>query len=194
MSAPTGPPAVTVLSTNHFTLRRYDYPARAADGSETSVMREVYDCGDGATVLLYNRARRSVILTRQFRMPAYVAGAGDGLLIETPAGLLDDEDAANAVAREAEEETGYRIGAAIPLFDLFMSPGALNQRVHFFVAEVRAEDRVGPGGGLAEEHEDIDVLEVGFDDALAMLGDGRIRDAKTALLLLHAQANGLFDA
>lgn len=182
-----------LLSDNHYILRRYDFRYRLRDGTQADMAREVYDRGNGATILLYNRARQSVILTRQFRLPAYLNGVEDGLLIETPAGLLDADSPTEAIRREAVEETGYRIGPPQPVFDLFMSPGAVTERVHFFTAEVSEAHRMSEGGGLAEEHEDIEVLDIPFAQALAMLRDGRIRDGKTAILLLHAKATDLLD-
>jgi nudix-type nucleoside diphosphatase (YffH/AdpP family) len=136
-------------------------------------------------LLPYNLARRSVVLVRQFRYPAYLNGYDD-LLIEAAAGLLDDETPEARIRAEAEEETGYRLGEVRKIFEAFMSPGAVTEKIHFFVAEYDPTMKVGSGGGLASEGEDIEVLELAFEQALAMIGDGRIVDAKTIMLLQYA--------
>ncbi len=182
--------AVEVLSDSWYTLRRVDFDYRTRQGRWTKQQREAYDRGNGATVLLVDWTRRTVLLTKQFRIPAYLNRHPDGMLIETPAGLLDDDDAESAIRREAEEETGCRIGRIAPLFELFMSPGSVTERVAFFVAEYTPADRVSAGGGLAVEGEDIEVLELELDDAYRGLSDGRIVDGKTALLLQWAMLNG----
>ena len=179
---------VRVLSDNWYVLRRVDFEQRMPDGSWSEQQREAYDRGNGATILLVDWERDTVILTRQFRMPAYINGSPDGMLIETAAGLLDDDDALTAIVRETEEETGYRIRDARLLFDLYMSPGSVTERVVFFAAEYTPADRVSDGGGVEAEGEDIGVLEVGLDEALAMMADGRINDGKTVILLQWAAA------
>lgn len=199
-AASTFPPAeesgvrmnqVTQLSSNWYFLNRYDFELRLADGSWQRQMREVYDRGNGATILLYNRARRAVILTRQFRLPAFLNGVADGQMIETAAGLLDDDAPGDAIRREVAEETGYRIGDVEEVFDIFMSPGSVTERLHFYMAEYDPADRPGEGGGVDSETENIEVLEVGFERALSMVGSGEIRDAKTILLLYHARIKGV---
>ncbi len=177
---------VEVLSDNWYTLRRIDFEKRNAAGRWDEQQREAYDRGNGATILLVDWSRRTVILTRQFRMPAYLNGHVDGLLIETPAGLLELDDAETAIRREAEEETGYRVRSVTQLFDLYMSPGSVTERVVFFAAEYTADDRVSAGGGVAEEGEDIEVMEVGIEEALDLVATGEIRDGKTVLLLQWA--------
>ena len=177
-----------VLSDDWATLRRTTVAHRGSDGEWHELTRETYDRGDGAAILIYDLDRRTVILTRQFRYPAYVNGHDD-LLIEVPAGLLDDAAPAEAVARELEEETGYRVGPPVEVFDAFMSPGSVTERLHLFVAPYAPSDRVGKGGGVASEHEDIEILEVPFEEAMAMVGRGLIRDAKTIMLLQHAALN-----
>jgi nudix-type nucleoside diphosphatase (YffH/AdpP family) len=172
-------------------LRQYRIRYRRGDGDEQKLIRETYDRGDGATILLYNKQRGTVILTAQFRMPAFVSHHPDGMLLETPAGLLDEDNPEDAIRREAEEETGYRIQDARKLFAAYMSPGSVTEQIHFFVAEYADADKVGAGGGHAHEGEDIDVLEVPMNDALAMIEDGRIVDAKTIILLYHARLKGL---
>lgn len=192
----TGNPAVTVLrvevtSDGWHVLRRTTFRYRRRDGTVETLQRETYDRGNGATILLYDPARRTVLLSRQFRYPAYVNGHPDGMLIETAGGLLDDDAPDVAIRREAGEELGVSVGALRHVFDLFMSPGSVTERVHFYVAEYASADRVDAGGGLAEEGEDIEVLEMPFDDALAMVADGRIVDGKTVILLQWAALSGL---
>lgn len=179
--------SIEVLAQNWYVLRKVAFDLLDRHGRWTAQEREAYDRGNGATVLLIDWTRRTVLLTRQFRIPAYLNGHHDGVLIETPAGLLDADDAETAIRREAEEETGCRIRSITPLYDLFMSPGSVTERVAFFVAEYEPADVVGDGGGLAEEGEDIEVLEVGLDEAIEQTKDGRISDGKTVLLLLWAQ-------
>lgn len=182
---------VETLSDDWYVLRKYHFRYRRADGGEQSLTRECYDRGNGAVILLYNQARGTVILTRQFRLPAFVSGHADGMLLEAPAGLLDADDPAAAIRREAEEETGYRVAKVEPLFTAFMSPGAVTEQLHFFAGEYTEADKVGAGGGHAGEGEDIAVIELPFAEALRMIEDGRIVDAKTMLLLYAAKARGL---
>ena len=182
---------VTALSNNWYHLSRYTFDLRLPDGSWQRQMREAYDRGNGATILLYNRARGTVVLTRQFRLPAFLNGVEDGLVIETAAGLLDDDSPAEAIRREVEEETGYRIGQAEEIFDVFMSPGSVTERLHFFMAEYDPSNRPSNGGGVESETENIEVLEIDFERALAMVASGEIRDAKTILLLYHARIRGV---
>ncbi len=183
---------VEVTSDGWHVLRRTVFDHRRRDGRWTTEQRETYDRGDGATVLLHDPARRTVLLTRQFRYPAYVNGHPDGMLVETAAGLLDGEDPETAVRREAEEETGVVVGPLTHVLDAYTSPGSVTERVRFFAAPYTAADRTGAGGGLAEDGEDIEVLELPFTEALAMARDGRITDAKTILLLQWAALDGPF--
>ncbi|MGY4858801.1 NUDIX domain-containing protein [Cryobacterium sp. AP23] len=192
----TGNPAVTVqrvevTSDGWHVLRRTTFGYRRRDGVVETQQRETYDRGNGATILLYDPARSTVLLTRQFRYPAYVNGHPDGMLIEAAAGLLDDDAPDVAIRREAGEELGVAVGELRHLFDLYMSPGSVTERVHFYAAEYEPADRVDAGGGLAEEGEDIEVLEVAFADALVMITDGRIVDGKTVILLQWAALSGL---
>jgi nudix-type nucleoside diphosphatase (YffH/AdpP family) len=180
---------IDVLSDSWYTLRRVDFDYRDGHGQWKSQQREAYDRGNGATILLVNWDRRTVILTRQFRMPAYLNGHADGMLTESAAGLLDGEDAEAAIRREVEEETGYRVRSTRRLFELFMSPGSVTERVAFFVADYTDSDRVSPGGGVAEEDEHIEVLEVGLDEAFRLVDRGEICDGKTVLLLQWAKLN-----
>lgn len=183
----------TLLSDHWYVLEATTFDLRRRDGTWQRQRRETYDRGDGATILLVDPTRGTVVLTRQFRFPAYVNGLDDGMLIETIGGLLDRDDPASCIRRETEEETGYRIAQVREIGDIYMSPGSVTERVHFFVGEYRQVDRVGAGGGEVHEGEDIEVLEPTLDEALAMVADGRIRDGKTILLLQYAALNGLLD-
>jgi nudix-type nucleoside diphosphatase (YffH/AdpP family) len=193
----TGNPHVVVrdvelLAAAWHVLRRTTIERRRSDGTWVTEQRETYDRGNGATLLPYDAARRTVLLTRQFRYPVYVNGHPDGLLLEAAAGLLDDDSPEDAVRREVEEELGITVGEVEHVFDLFMSPGSVTERLHFYAAPYAPADRTGRGGGLAEEGEDIEVVELPFDDALQMVDDGRIADAKTVLLLQWAALRGPF--
>jgi nudix-type nucleoside diphosphatase (YffH/AdpP family) len=179
---------VRVLSDNHYTLKSTTFAWRRANGEWQTQARETYDRGNGATLLPYNLAQRTVVLVRQFRYPAYVNGYDD-LLIEAAAGLLDNESPEIRIRAEMEEETGYRLGDIRKIFEAFMSPGAITEKLHFFVAEYEPHMRVGSGGGIAAEGEEIEVLELPIDQALAMIADGRIADAKTIMLLQYAALN-----
>jgi len=175
---------VRLLSDNHYTLKTTTLEWRRGNGEWQTQHRETYDRGDGATLLPYHLGQRTVVLVRQFRYPAYVNGYDD-LLIETAAGLLDDVSPELRIRAEAEEETGYR-REIHKVFEAFMSPGAVTEKLHFFVAEYEPGMKIGSGGGIACEGEDIQVLELPIDDALAMIGDGRIVDAKTIMPLQYA--------
>ena len=179
---------VRVLSDNYATLKDTTFEWRRANGEWQTQTRETFDRGDAATLLPYNLQQRTVVLVRQFRYPAYVNGYDD-LLIEAAAGLLDNESPEMRIRAEAEEETGYRLGEVRKVFEAFMSPGAVTEKLHFFVAEYEPAMRIGSGGGIASEGEEIEVLELPIDEALAMIGDGRIVDAKTIMLLQYAALN-----
>ncbi|MFD3655699.1 NUDIX domain-containing protein [Streptomyces sp. NPDC058620] len=183
---------VEVLSCDWYVLRRTTFDYQHRDGHWSREQRETYDRGDGATILLYDPERRTVLLTRQFRLPAYVNGHPDGMLIETAAGLLDGDSPEEAIRREAVEETGYAVGAAEHLFDVYMSPGSVTERVHFFAAPYTSATTTEGGGGVAAEGEDITTLELPFPQALAMVREGRIADAKTIMLLQWAALEGPF--
>jgi nudix-type nucleoside diphosphatase (YffH/AdpP family) len=183
---------VELLAAGWHVLRRTTLDYRHRDGRWTSEQRETYDRGNGATILLYEPVRRTVLLSRQFRFPVYVNGHPDGMLVETAAGLLDDDDPETAIRREAEEELGVAVGALAHVFDVYMSPGSITERIHFFAAEYSAATRTGQGGGLADDGEDIEVLELAFEEALAMIDDGQIADAKTIMLLQWAALRGPF--
>ncbi len=173
-----------LLSDNWGKLTRYRFDLRRSDGQWQEQTREVYDRGHGAVLLAYDLARRHVLLTRQFRLPAFIAGHQEEM-IEAPAGLLDKLDPETRIRAEVEEETGYRLGKVERLFAPFMSPGSVTEQVTFFIAPYSPDDRVSDGGGLDEEGEDIEVLDLAFDEAFAMVRDGRICDGKTILLLYH---------
>lgn len=180
-----------VLSDDWYLLRKITFDYRRRDGSWQRQSREVYDRGNGAVILLYNASRQSVLLTRQFRMPAYVNGCEDGLLIEACAGLLDGQDPAACIRREAEEETGLRVRAPRQVFEAYMSPGSVTERLHFFVGEYEDRDRVSTGGGDANEGEEIETLEMTVDEAMRMIDSGAIQDGKTIMLLQYAHRIGL---
>ncbi|HKX40662.1 MAG TPA: NUDIX domain-containing protein [Burkholderiaceae bacterium] len=182
---------VETLSDDWYTLKKTTFELRRRDGTWQRQSRETYDRGNGATLLLFNRERRTVVLTRQFRLPAYVNGCPSGMLIEACAGLLDGDEPEAAIRREAAEETGYRIRAPRKLFEAYMSPGSVTEKLHFFAAEYEPADRVGAGGGDAREGEDIEVIELPLADALALVDCGAIEDGKTILLLQHAALRGL---
>lgn len=182
-----------LLSDNWYILKKITFERLAYNGSVQRQAREVYDRGNGATILLYDPTRRTVVLTRQFRLPAFMNGH-NGYLIETAAGLLDDASPEARIRLEAEEETGYRIGTVEPVFEAFMSPGSVTERLHFFMAPYSAADRIHAGGGLAEEGEDIEVLELGYDTAFAMIASGEIADGKTIMLLQQLELRTLRQA
>ena len=180
-----------VLSDDWFVLKKTSFDYLHSNGQWQRLHRETYDRGDGATLLLFNRERGTVVLTRQFRFPAFANGLPDGMLVEACAGLLDDEAPQAAIRREVQEETGFRIHMPRKVFEAFMSPGSVTERLHFFVAEYEAKDRVDEGGGDASEGEDIEVLELTLDKALLMIRSGEIQDGKTIMLLQHAALVGL---
>jgi len=180
-----------ILSENYFILRNITYDLTRQNGEVVRHKREVYDRGNGATILLYNREKRSVLLIRQFRIATWVNGNEDGLLIETCAGLLDDDEPEVCIRKEAIEETGFQVGEVRKVFELYMSPGGVTEIVHFFVAEYSEAQRANNGGGV--EDEDIEVLELPFEQALAMVKRGEIRDGKAVILLQYLQTSGLMD-
>ena len=184
---------VEVTSNGWHVLRRTTFEFRRRDGSWETQHRETYDRGDGAAVLPYDPARRTVLLTRQFRYPAYVNDHADGMLIEVAAGLLDGEDPAGAIRREAMEELGITLDEPQPVALVYMSPGSVTEKLHCYAAAYSQRERVASGGGVREE-EDIEVLEMPFDEALTMTRDGRIADGKTLLLLQWAALSGPFAA
>jgi nudix-type nucleoside diphosphatase (YffH/AdpP family) len=184
----------TLLSKHWYTLKTTAFDLQRRDGSWQRQNRETYDRGNGATILLYNTAQNTVILTRQFRFPTFVNGNPDGMMIEACAGLLDSDDPETCIKRETEEETGYAIRTVRKVFEAYMSPGSVTEKIHFFVGEYSARDKVSEGGGQAQEGEDIEVLEPTLPDALEMVLDGRINDAKTIMLLQYVALNRVLQA
>jgi len=178
-----------ILSDNWYILRKLTYEYFKKDGSRQVQIREVYDRGNGATILLYNRKLKTVILTRQFRLPTFVNGNQNGMLIEACAGLLDKDNAEDCIKRETEEETGYKVTDVKKVFEAYMSPGSVTEILYFFIAEYSKEMKVTEGGGVDHEEENIEVLEVTFDAAMKMMETGEIKDAKTIMLLQHIKLN-----
>jgi nudix-type nucleoside diphosphatase (YffH/AdpP family) len=183
-----------VLSDQFYMLKKITFEKTGESGQCITQAREVYDRGNGAAVLLYNRATGSVILTRQFRMPTFVNGNPTGMLIECCAGLLDQDNPEEAIRREIEEETGYKIVTVEKVLEAYMSPGSVTEILFLFVAEYVKEMKISEGGGLAEENEDIEVLEIPYHQALEMVRAGEIKDGKTILLLQYAELNGLMNS
>jgi GDP-mannose pyrophosphatase NudK len=181
----------TLLSDNWYTLNKFSFEYQNLHGEWQQQHREAYDRGNGATILLYNKAKGTVILTRQFRMPTYINGNADGLLIETCAGLLEQDNPEDCIKREAEEETGYKVDKVQKLFEAYMSPGSVTEIIHFFAAEYAEDMQVSVGGGLDHEQENIEVLELDFERAYSMIKSGEIKDGKTIMLLQYARINGL---
>ncbi|ECG1192606.1 GDP-mannose pyrophosphatase NudK [Salmonella bongori] len=180
-----------ILSDNYFTLRNITYDLPRRNGEVIRHKREVYDRGNGATILLYNSTKKTVVLVRQFRVATWVNGNDDGMLIETCAGLLDNDEPEVCIRKEAIEETGYEVGEVRKVFELYMSPGGVTELIHFFIAEYRDSQRASTGGGI--EDEDIEVLELPFSRALEMVRSGEIRDGKAVLLLNYLQNSHLMD-
>jgi GDP-mannose pyrophosphatase NudK len=178
-----------VLSNNWYTLRKLTYEIRKPDGTVQKQVREAYDRGNGATILLYNVEQETVILTRQFRLPTFINGNADGMLIEACAGLLDKDNPEDCIRRETEEETGYKITDIEKVFEAYMSPGSVTEILYFFIAAYTHDMKVTEGGGIAQEQEDIEVLEIPFNDAIASVKNGEIKDAKTIMLLQYLSLN-----
>lgn len=180
-----------LLSDNWYILRKHTYDFRQLNGEWVEQVREAYDRGNGAAILLYNKPKGTVLLTRQFRLPTYINGNPDGMMIEACAGLLDEADPAECVRRETEEETGYRIQEVEKVMEAYMSPGSVTEILYLFVGAYAAHQKVSEGGGLEEETEDIEVLEYTLATAMDMVKSGKIKDAKTIMLLQYAVINQL---
>lgn len=178
-----------ILSNNWYTLKKLTYQFQKSDGEWQTQNREAYDRGNGATILLYNKEQKTVILTRQFRLPTYINGNDSGMLIEACAGLLDKDNPEDAIRRETEEETGYKVSHIEKIFEAYMSPGSVTEIIYFFIAEYSSDMKVNEGGGIDHEQEDIEVLELSFDNAFAMIASGEIRDGKTIMLLQYVKLN-----
>ena len=177
--------STTLLSDYWARLTNISYEYQRGDGQWQHQEREVYNRGDGAAILLYNLDLRTVVLIRQFRMPVYLDDKC-GFLIEVPAGVLEQEDPEQTIRSETEQETGYRVSDIVKLFSAYVSPGSITERIRYYNASYTSEQRISAGGGLDSEGEDIEVMEVAFDDAMAWIKSGQIQDAKTILLLQHA--------
>jgi len=180
-----------VLSDNWYTLYKYTYEYQKDDGEWETQIRESYDRGNGAAILLYNKQKGTVILTKQFRMPTYVNGNPSGMMIEVCAGLLDGANPEDCIRKEVEEETGYQIRHVKKVFESYMSPGSVTEILYFFIGEYEEQMKVGAGGGAEDESENIEVLEVLIDEALDMIHNGEIKDAKTIMLLQYAGLNNI---
>lgn len=178
-----------VLSKQKFILKKITYDYTKEDTTVEQQTREIYYRGNGAVILLYNITHKTIILTRQFRLPTYLNGNTSGMLIEACAGMLDEDNPIDCIRRETEEETGYRLSSVKKVFQSYMSPGAVTEILHFFIGEYQSEMKVSEGGGLAEEHENIEVLEYPFNEAYQMITSGEITDAKTIMLLQYAKIN-----
>lgn len=180
-----------ILSKNWFLLKKIIFEIQIDENHIQKQDREVYDRGNGATILLYNKSKKTIILIKQFRLPTYLNGNATGILIESCAGMVEQENAEACIKRETEEETGFQINKVEKLFEAYMSPGALTEIIHFFKAEYTSDMKISEGGGLASEQENIEVIELPFDDAYKMIASGEIKDAKTILLLQYAKINKL---
>lgn len=192
---PYTPPTILrkdILSDNWYKLYKYTYETVDKKGQKHVQSREAYDRGNGAVILLYNKERKTVILTRQFRLPTYVNGNPDGRMIEACAGLLDADNPEDCIRRETEEETGYRITHVRKIFESYMSPGSVTEILYFFVAEYAPDQKVNEGGGV-DDDENIEVLELDFSNAMKMISTGEINDAKTIMLLQYAALNRLVE-
>ncbi|MEH6512258.1 MAG: GDP-mannose pyrophosphatase NudK [Maribacter arcticus] len=180
-----------ILSDNWYTLNKYTFEYQKADGTWETQQREAYDRGNGAAILLYNTKKGSVVLTKQFRMPTYVNGNNDGMMIEVCAGLLDGDNPADCVRKETEEETGYKISNVKKVMQTYMSPGSVTEILYLFVGEYDESMKVSEGGGAEDETENIEVLELNFDKAMDMITTGEINDSKTIMLLQYSKLNAL---
>ena len=180
-----------VLSDNRYTLNKITFDFQKKDDSWITQKREVYDRGNGAAILLYNKLQKTVILTRQFRLPTYVNGNATGMMLEVCAGLLDQDNPEQCIIRETEEETGYRITNVTKVIETYMSPGAVTEILYLFTGEYDESMQVSEGGGVAHEEENIEVIEMPFDQAYAMIESGEMRDAKTIILLQYTKINSL---
>ncbi|MGH1517457.1 GDP-mannose pyrophosphatase NudK [Chryseobacterium sp. JK1] len=180
-----------ILSDNWYTLNKVTFTIHKKDGTEETQSREAYDRGNGAVILLYNTNTKNVILTRQFRLPTYINGNTTGMLIEACAGLLDNDNPEDCIKRETEEETGYKISKVQKIFEAYMSPGSVTEILHFFIAEYSNEMKIADGGGLEEEGENIEVLELSFEESLTMIDSGEIKDAKTIMLLQYLRLKNI---
>ncbi|WP_203258621.1 NUDIX domain-containing protein [Hyunsoonleella ulvae] len=183
----------SLLSDNYYILNKVTFDYMMKSGVWVNQMREVYDRGDGAGILLYNREKKTVILTKQFRMPTYLNDNDDGMLVEVAAGMLDKDNPEACIIRETEEETGYRLKKVKKIYEAYSSPGVMTEKMHFFIGEYTDAMKVSEGGGLDSEAEDIEVLEIPFEKAVNMLNNGDIVDTRTIVLLQYAIIHKLLD-
>lgn len=183
--------AVEILSDNWYTLKKLTYDYLTEKGEWQQQEREAYDRGNGATILLYNKQQKTVILTKQFRAPTYINGNETGMLIEACAGLLDQDNPEDCIKKEVIEETGYEVSNITKIFESYMSPGSVTEIVHFFIAEYSQDMKISKGGGLEHEQEEIQVLELPINTALQMIKSGEIKDGKTIILLQHLRLENI---
>jgi GDP-mannose pyrophosphatase NudK len=186
--------SIETLSDNWYTLNKVTFELKNKTGTWQKQTRESYDRGNGAVILLYNSIKKTVILVRQFRVPTYLNGNESGYLIEACAGLLDKDNPEDCIRKEVEEETGYVVEKVEKLFEAYMSPGSVTEVLHFFIAQYSDEMKVGKGGGLIEEQENIEVLEIPFSEAVEMVKSGEIRDGKTIMLIQHLKLSSLISS
>lgn len=182
---------ITNLSNDWYKLDKVNFDYQLISGKWQNQNRESYNRGNGACILLYNSIENTVVLTKQFRMPSYLNGNDDGMLIEVCAGLLDEDDPISCIIKEVEEETGYRINDPVKVLEVYTSPGAVTEIIHYFVSEYNSKMKISEGGGKEEETEEIEVLEIDFNSALKMIDNGIIKDAKTIILLQYAKLHNL---
>ncbi len=182
-----------VLSNSWYTLKKVSYDFLKNNGSWQTQTREAYDRGNGAAILLYNKVQKTVILTRQFRLPTFINGNETGMLIEVCAGLLDKDNPEDCVRREAEEETGYKVSHVKKVFETYMSPGSVTEILYLFIAEYNSSMKINDGGGIEHEQEDIEVLEFPITQAISMIEAGEIKDAKTIMLLQYLQLQKILE-
>lgn len=180
-----------ILSDNWYTLKKITYEYQKGDGAAQTQTREAYDRGNGATILLYNKDQKTVILTRQFRLPTFINGNSTGMLIEACAGLLDKDNPEDCIRRETEEETGYKVSEVRKIFEAYMSPGSVTEILYFFIAEYFKSMKVNEGGGVEHEEENIEVLEIHFVQAMEMVEKGEIKDAKTIMLIQYMRLHNI---
>ena len=180
-----------ILSNNWYTLKKLTYQIQKSNGDQQTQQREAYDRGNGATILLYNKEKKTFILTRQFRLPTFINGNKTGMLIEACAGLLDQDNPEDCIRRETEEETGYKVSDVRKIFEAYMSPGSVTELIYFFIAEYSPLMKVHDGGGMEHEQEDIEVLELPMEEAFGMISNGEIKDGKTIMLLQYAKLNNI---
>jgi len=182
---------ITNLSDDWYKLDKVNFDYQLISGEWQNQNRESYNRGNGACILLYNSKENTVVLTKQFRMPSYLNGNGDGMLIEVCAGLLDEDDPRSCIIKEVEEETGYRINDPVKVLEVYSSPGAVTEIIHYFISEYNSKMKISEGGGKEEETEEIEVLEIDFNRTLKMIDNGIIKDAKTIILLQYARLHNL---